>query len=40
MFSRIFTIFRKAEVPEDVKPWGTGHAVLSCINEIDGPFSL
>ena len=20
------------------KPWGTGHAVLSCINEIDGPF--
>ena len=27
------------EVPEGrVKPWGTGHAVLSCINEIDGPF--
>ncbi len=26
-------------VPEGrVKPWGTGHAVLSCINEIDGPF--
>ena len=21
-----------------MKPWGTGHAVLSCINEIDGPF--
>lgn len=27
------------EVPEGrVKPWGTGHAVLSCIEEIDGPF--
>ena len=26
-------------VPEGrVKPWGTGHAVLSCIDEIDGPF--
>ncbi len=21
-----------------VKPWGTGHAVLSCIDEIDGPM--
>ncbi|MCD7956931.1 MAG: nucleotidyltransferase [Lachnospiraceae bacterium] len=21
-----------------VKPWGTGHAVLSCINELDGPL--
>lgn len=29
------------EVPADrVKPWGTGHAVLSCINEIDGPFAV
>ena len=28
-------------VPEGrVKPWGTGHAVLSCINEIDGPFAV
>ena len=26
-------------VPEGrVKPWGTGHAVLSCAGEIDGPF--
>ena len=23
-----------------VKPWGTGHAVLSCIDEIDGPFAV
>lgn len=29
------------EVPEGrVKPWGTGHAVLSCIDEIDGPFAV
>ncbi len=27
------------EVPEGrVKPWGTGHAVLSCLGEIDGPL--
>ncbi|MDD3218551.1 MAG: nucleotidyltransferase [Lachnospiraceae bacterium] len=29
------------EVPEGrVKPWGTGHAILSCIDEIDGPFAV
>lgn len=29
------------EVPEGrVKPWGTGHAVLSCMDEIDGPFAV
>ena len=29
------------EVPEGrVKPWGTGHAVLSCIDAIDGPFAV
>lgn len=22
------------------KPWGTGHAVLSCIDEINGPFAV
>ena len=28
-------------VPEGrVKPWGTGHAVLSCIEDIDGPFAV
>ena len=28
-------------VPEGrVKPWGTGHAVLSCTDEIDGPFAV
>ena len=40
MFSRyLHNIPEGYEVPEGrVKPWGTGHAVLSCINEIDGPF--
>lgn len=29
------------EVPEGrVKPWGTGHAVLSCIDEVDGPMAV
>ena len=29
------------EVPEGrVKPWGTAHAVLSCISLIDGPFAV
>ena len=23
-----------------VKPWGTAHAVFSCIDEIDGPFAV
>lgn len=28
-------------VPEGrVKPWGTGHAVLSCIGTVDGPFAV
>lgn len=28
-------------VPEGrIKPWGTGHAVLSCIDVIDGPFAV
>ena len=28
-------------VPEGrIKPWGTAHAVLSCIDQIDGPFAV
>ena len=28
-------------VPEGrVKPWGTAHAVLSCIDSVDGPFAV
>ena len=29
------------EIPEGrVKPWGTGHAVLSCRNAVNGPFAV
>ena len=29
------------EVPADrVKPWGTGHAILSCLGVIDAPFAV
>ena len=28
-------------IPEGrVKPWGTAHAVLSCIDQVDGPFAV
>ena len=28
-------------IPEvRVKPWGTGHAILSCLDEVDGPFAV
>lgn len=28
-------------VPADrVKPWGTGHAVMSCMDKLDGPFAV
>ena len=25
---------------ERCKPWGTGHAILSCLDEVDGPFAV
>jgi bifunctional N-acetylglucosamine-1-phosphate-uridyltransferase/glucosamine-1-phosphate-acetyltransferase GlmU-like protein len=29
------------EVPADrKKPWGTGHAILCCMDQIDGPFAV
>ena len=29
------------EVPEGrVKPWGTGHAILSCLGTVDAPFAV
>ena len=41
VFKDINNIPEGFEVPEGrVKPWGTGHAVLSCIDEIDGPFAV
>ena len=45
-FEKVIFIIKKEnedsfEVPEGrVKPWGTGHAVLSCIDEIDGSFAV
>ena len=41
VFQDLHNIPEGYEVPEGrVKPWGTGHAVLSCIDEIDGPFAV
>ena len=41
IFQDINNIPEGFKVPEGrVKPWGTGHAVLSCIDEIDGPFAV
>lgn len=41
VFQEITNIPEGYTVPEGrVKPWGTGHAILSCINEVDGPFAV
>ena len=41
VFQDIHNIPQGFEVPEGrVKPWGTAHAVLSCIDEVDGPFAV
>ena len=41
VFQELDNIPEGFTVPEGrVKPWGTGHAVLSCIHEIDGPFAV
>ena len=41
MFQDLHNLPEGYEVPEGrVKPWGTGHAVLSCIDEVDGPFAV
>lgn len=40
-FQEIGNIPEGFEVPEGrVKPWGTAHAVLSCIDQIEGPFAV
>lgn len=40
-FQDIYNIPEGFEVPKErVKPWGTAHAVLSCIEEVDGPFAV
>ena len=41
VFQELANLPEGYSVPEGrVKPWGTGHAVLSCIDEIDGPFAV
>lgn len=40
-YQEIANIPEGFEVPEGrVKPWGTAHAVLSCIDQVDGPFAV
>ncbi|NLC43638.1 MAG: nucleotidyltransferase [Clostridiales bacterium] len=40
-FQRLDDLPEGFSVPEGrVKPWGTGHAILSCRNLIDGPFAV
>ena len=40
-FQEIGNIPAGYEVPEGrKKPWGTAHAVLSCIDQVDGPFAV
>lgn len=40
-FQEIGSIPDGYEVPQGrTKPWGTAHAVLSCIDQIDGPFAV
>lgn len=41
VFQSLDNIPEGFSVPEGrVKPWGTGHAVLSCYDVIDGPFAV
>ncbi len=40
-FQDLYNLPEGFEVPEGrVKPWGTAHAVLSCIDLVDGPFAV
>ncbi len=40
-YQDLYTLPQDFEVPEGrIKPWGTAHAVLSCIDLIDGPFAV
>lgn len=41
VYQNIHTMPDGFSVPEGrSKPWGTGHAVLSCMDAIDGPFAV
>ena len=41
VFQDISNLPEGYQIPKDrVKPWGTAHAVLSCMEEIKGPFAV
>jgi len=41
IFQDIRSIPKKYDLPKDrIKPWGTGHAILSCKDIIDEPFAV
>ena len=41
VFQEVDNIPEGYAVPEGrTKPWGTGHAILSCIQAVDGPFAV
>ena len=41
VFQDLNNVPKGFEVPDGrVKPWGTAHAVLSCIDTVDGPFAV
>lgn len=41
VFQDLYDLPEGFEVPEGrVKPWGTGHAVMSCRGVVDGPFAV
>ena len=41
VFQEVDNIPEGYAVPEGrTKPWGTGHAILSCIQAVDGPFDV
>ena len=41
VFQELTNLPEGFEVPEGrIKPWGTAHAVLSCIDVVDGPFAV
>lgn len=41
VFQELTNIPEGCEIPEGrIKPWGTAHAILSCIDTLDGPFAV
>ncbi len=41
IFQELDQLPKGYQIPQDrVKPWGTGHAILSCINKLHGPFAV